>query len=158
MNLVALDAATRHTGVSIWSNGKMKEYLLLDYDFIQDTNDRVAQMSNAIWDLLNKYKPTVVYIEDTYCGNNPHTQTLLNRIQGVTYAWCLRHNAKFVCIKPSSWRKYIDGFPNGKGVKRDEQKKYSVKYVAEKYKIECNDDVADAILIGEAANQIDGGR
>ena len=157
MTLVALDASSKKTGVSIWIGKKYSTSLLLDYSNTDDTEERLAQMCDAIWDLLNKCRPTVVYIEDTYCGNNPKVQTLLNRIQGVTYAWCLRKNQKFRTIKPTSWRKYIDGFPNGRGIKRTELKSFSVEYVKRKYKIECNDDVADAILIGEAAMQIEGG-
>ena len=158
MILVALDASTNKTGVSIWKDGVYSTSLLLDFSYISNTDDRMEHMCNSIWDILNNYKPTDVYIEDTYCGGNPKVQRLLDRIQGVAYAWCLRKNVRFNTITPSSWRKHIDGFPNGKGIKRSELKKFSVDYVTKKYAIECNDDVADAVLIGEAANQIEGGK
>lgn len=158
MILVALDASTNKTGVSVWINGNYSTSLLLDFSDITDTNRRLASMCDAIWGVLNKFKPEIVYIEDTFCGNNPKIQTLLNRIQGVVYAWCLRKDVEFEVIKPSQWRKYIDGFPNGKGVKRTELKNFSVQYVTDKYGIECNDDIADAVLIGEAALQIRGGQ
>ena len=157
MILIALDASTNKTGVSIWKDGVLATSLLLDFSYISDTDERLEHMCNSIWDTLNNYKPTDVYIEDTYCGGNPKVQRLLDRIQGVTYAWCMRKNVRFNTITPSRWRKYIDGFPNGKGVKRSELKNFSVNYVTNKYKIECNDDVADAILIGEAAIQLEGG-
>ena len=158
MILVAIDASTNKTGMSIWKNKKCIGVLLLDYAYIKDTDERIKTMCNSIWNELNKYSPTDVYVEDTYCGKNPKVQKLLNRIQGVVYAWCIRKNKKFNMILPSQWRKYIDGFPNGKGVERPELKDFSVKYVTNKYKIECNDDIADAVLIGEAAIQIEGGK
>lgn len=150
MTLVSIDASTNKTGVSLWKN-KYVSSDLLDYSSIRDTDERIKQMSTALWQYLTKNKPSIVYIEDTYCGKNPSVQTMLNRIQGVVYAWCLTKKAKFVLLKPSQWRKYISGFPNGRGIKREEEKAYSIQYVKKHYKLDVGDDIADSILIGEAA-------
>ena len=155
MTLISIDAATKKTGVSLWKNKRYSTSYLLDCSSINDTDERIANMCKQLWKLLNDNKPDVVYIEDTYCGNNPAVQIMLNRIQGVVYAWCLTKNKKFCIIKPSQWRKYISGFPNGKGAKRQELKDFSVSYVKKKYKIDCGDDIADSILIGEAALAIE---
>ena len=51
---------------------------------------------------------------------------------------------------PSAWRKHIPNFPNGRSVKREEQKAFSKKYVLENYGFDpITDDQSDAILIGE---------
>ena len=146
--VICLDASTKMTGVSFWENGKYSSSTLIDVSHIQDTEDRIYNMCLSILDQLQWYKPNNVFIEDTYCGNNPKTQKMLDRIQGVVYGWCIKNKCFFELVSPTSWRKYIPGFPTK--AKRKELKDYSVEYVNEHFGIKCNDDVADSILIGEA--------
>ena len=148
--MLSLDCSTKCTGLAVWDNGKYTESHIINCEKIKDVEQRQKEMSTMIWKGLEYYHPSIVFIEDTYCHGNPDVQKKLNRIQGVVYAWCITHNAEFNCIMPSSWRKYIPDFPNGKGVKRQEQKEFSVKYVTENYNIKPkSDDESDAILIGE---------
>ena len=106
-------------------------------------------MSHAIWDLLEIYKPNILYIEETYAAVNPQTTKVLTRLQGVVYAWCMNHDCNFNTIRPSSWRKQLN-FTQGKGIKRDQLKEQSVKYVLDYYGLNVGDDEADAICIGDA--------
>ena len=148
--LLSLDCSTKCSGLALWENGKYIESHIIDMSNIKDTEERQKEMGLKLWKGLKYYHPSIVYIEDTYCHGNPEVQKKLNRIQGVIYAWCITHDAEFHCIMPSAWRKYIPDFPNGKGVKRNEQKEFSVRYVTEKYQFTPKtDDEADAILIGE---------
>ncbi|MGE9950112.1 hypothetical protein [Coprococcus catus] len=52
-------------------------------------------------------------------------------------------------IRPSSWRKAIN-LKQNKNIKREQLKQEAIDYVKEKYNIEVNDDIADAICIGDA--------
>ena len=150
--LVSLDCSTKCSGMAVWEDNKYKVSHVVDCSNIKDTDKRITEMSKLLWKGLDYYSPSTVYIEDTYCHGNPEVQKKLNRIQGVVFAWCLQHDAEFYCIMPSAWRKYIPEFPNGRSVKREQQKAYSIKYVQERYKISpASDDESDAILIGEAA-------
>lgn len=106
-------------------------------------------MSHAIWDLLEILSPNVLYIEETYTAANPQTTKVLTRLQGVVYAWCMVNDCDFNTIRPSSWRRQLN-FTQGKGVKRNQLKEQSIKYVLDKYKFNVEDDVADAICIGDA--------
>lgn len=148
--MLSLDCSTKCSGLAVWDNGKYVESHIIDMSKIKDVEERQKEMSLKLWKGLDYYRPSIVYIEDTYCHGNPEVQKKLNRIQGVIFAWCITNNVEFHCIMPSSWRKYIPNFPNGKGIKRQEQKDFSITYVTEKYNITPkSDDEADAILIGE---------
>ena len=149
--LVSLDCATKCSGLAVWDNGEYKESHVIDMSKIKDVEIRQKEMGIKLWKGLDYYCPSIVYVEDTYCRGNPDVQKKLNRIQGVIFAWCITHDAEFNLIMPSAWRKYIPDFPNGAGVKRQEQKDFSVDYFTKKYGHEPkSDDEADATLIGEA--------
>lgn len=106
-------------------------------------------MSHAIWDLLEIYKPNILYIEETYAAVNPQTTKVLTRLQGVVYAWCMNHECEFNTIRPTTWRKQLS-FSQGKNVKRDQLKEQSMKYVLDNYGLNVGDDEADAICIADA--------
>lgn len=158
VTMVSLDLSTKVSGFSVWQcygYWKYQESFVIDFSDERDTNKRIDKMCSELWSQLDRYSPTVVYAEDTYCHGNPDVQKKLNRIQGVVYAWCLIHHVEFHLLMPSVWRKYIPGFPQGKGIKRNEQKKFSVKYFKDNYgKTPWSDDESDAVCIGEAAIRI----
>lgn len=150
--MISLDLSTKISGVAIWMDGNYKESFIIDYSKEKDVVKRIDKMCSELWSQLDYYSPTIVYAEDTYCNGNPDVQKKLNRIQGVVYAWCLIHHVEFNLLMPNAWRKHIPGFPLGKNVKRDEQKKFSIKYFSDNYgKTPWSDDEADAVCIGEAA-------
>lgn len=150
--MVSLDLSTKSSGFAVWKDGKYQESFVIDYSPEKNTSKRIDKMCTELWYQLELYSPTIVYAEDTYCHGNPDVQKKLNRIQGVIYAWCLIHHVEFNLLMPSAWRKYIPGFPQGKGVKRDEQKSFSVMYFTDNYgRTPESDDESDAVCIGEAA-------
>lgn len=155
MTLLSFDASTKKTGYSVFVDGKFKEAYLIDKSKIDDADERIHEMSIMLLKAMDYYSPSLIIIEDTYCGNNPKTQKMLNRLQGVVYCWCIQHNADFNLVMPTAWRKHIPDFP--KSAKRDEAKKYSIEYVKNKYNVDKGDDVADAICIGEAGTVMFGG-
>lgn len=148
--MLSLDLATKKSGLAYWENAKYKESYIIDYENIKDIDERTVAMSKKLIGALDYYKPDIVYSEDSYKGYNPKTMKWLCRIHGIVMGWCLEHGAEYQFVMPSSWRKYIPGFPNGRSAKRDEQKDFSIKYVEENYNITPKtDDEADAILVGE---------
>lgn len=148
--MLSLDLATKKSGLAYWENAKYKESHIIDFERIEDIEERTVAMSKELIGALNYYKPDIVYSEDSYKGYSPKTMKWLCRIHGVVMGWCIEHGADYQFVMPSSWRKYIPGFPNGRSIKRDEQKKFSVDYVSKKYKMTPkSDDESDAILVGE---------
>lgn len=147
--MLALDTSTTKTGVSIWIDGKLDDYLLIDCSKNKVMDNRFKDMSFRIIDVLGNYKPDVIYIEDTVVVRNAQVQRFLTRLQGVIYYYCLENNCEFNTIRPTEWRKLL-GFKQGKGTKREDLKKQSIQYVEEKYNVIVGDDEADAICIGTA--------
>lgn len=110
-------------------------------------------MTKNLWKLLNSYKPNIIYIEETYSSVNPQTTKILTRLQGVVYAWCINNQCDFNTIIPSQWRKQLK-FIQGKGIKREQLKEQSIKYILDKYNLSVTNDEADAICIGDAVLKI----
>lgn len=110
---------------------------------------RFKSMSKAIWKFLDTYKPDILYIEETYSAKNAQTTKILTRLQGVVYSWCMNNDCEFNTILPSKWRKYLN-FIQSSGIKREQLKEQSIKYVLEHYNLNVTDDEADAICIADA--------
>ena len=113
-------------------------------------NNRFEKMSLGLINTLNRLKPDIIFIAETVVLRNAQTQRFLTRLQGVVYAWCITNNCKFNVIRPTVWRKLV-GIKQGKNIKREQLKQESIDYVKTKYNIDVNDDIADAICIGDAA-------
>lgn len=149
--LISLDLATKKSGLAYWENNKYKESHVIDFEKIKDIDERTINMGKKLISALNYYKPTVVYTEDSFKGQNPKTMKCLCKLHGIVMGWCLENKVEYHFVMPSSWRKYIPDFPNGRSVKRDEQKLFSIQYVMDIYGFTpITDDQSDAILIGEA--------
>lgn len=153
--MLSLDLATKKSGLAYWVNKKYKESYVIDFEKIKDIDERTEAMGKQLISALNYYKPNVVYSEDSFKGQNPKTLKCLSRLHGIVMGWCLEHEVEYHFIMPSTWRKYIPDFPNGRNAKREEQKKFSIQYVMDIYGIlPKTDDQSDAILIGEAVNRM----
>lgn len=151
--LITIDSSTKKTSVAYFCNGKYRKHYLFDYEKYNDINYRLEMMAKDVWNILEKHKPDIIYIEETYLGKNAQTLKNLTRLQGVVYAWCILNNCEFNTITPASWRKLLN-FQQKKGLKRPELKVQSIQYVYDTYKLEVNDDEADAICIGDAVIQM----
>ena len=149
VKLLTIDGSTQKTGIAYFCNGKYMEHILLDYSKDKKMENRFESMSRGIWRALDKYRPNIIYIEETYMANNPQTSKILTRLQGVVYAWCFNNGCEFNTIRPTSWRKQLC-FTQGKNVKRDQLKKQSIQYVLDNYGLEVTDDESDAICIADA--------
>ena len=156
--MTTFDLATKKTGIAVWYDGKYKESYVINYEKIEDIEERTELMGKKLISALNYFQPTLVYSEDSFRGQNPKTVKCLCRIHGIVMGWCLEHNVEYHFIMPSAWRKYIPGFPNGRNAKRPEQKAYAVQYVKDHYGFSSiTDDQADAICIGEAVIRMNKG-
>ena len=149
ISLVSIDGSTKKTGISHFLDGEYVNHYLLDYSKDKDVENRFESMSIGIWSILDKIRPNIIYIEETYMHNNAQTMKILTRLQGVVYAWCINNKCKFNTITPKAWRKLLD-FNQGKDVKREQVKAQSIEYVMEHYNINVTDDEADAICISAA--------
>ena len=147
--LLCLDSSSNKTGIAYFLNGQYKDHCLLDCSKQKNMDMRFEDMSKELWKTLDKYKPDIVYIEETVVLRNAQTQRFLTRLQGVVYAWCMNHNCEFNTIRPTSWRAAI-GIKQNKNIKRDQLKEQAIQYIFDKYGINVTDDEAESICIGDA--------
>ena len=148
--MLAIDSSTKSSGVSVWKNGTLDEYKLLDCSDNKNMDSRFKSMSIKLLEELKYYSPAIVYIEETVVGRNMQVQRFLTRLQGVVYAYCILHDCEFNSIRPTEWRHLI-GIEQGKK-KRDELKQLAIDFVSKEFGItDVNDDVAESICIGQAA-------
>lgn len=149
VKLVSIDGSTKKTGMSYFCNGVYISHHLLNFEKETNTEKRFESMSKSIWRILDNIRPNIIYIEETYMGNNAQTLKILTRIQGIVYAWCMNNDCEFNTITPKEWRKILE-FKQDKNVGRKQLKQQSIEYIVGKYGISVSDDEADAICISDA--------
>ena len=156
MYLLSLDLSTKSSGWAVFNNGE-----LIDYGCITasstDLIKRIKKMTDELQiSALNKYEIGKVIVEEVlpeggYGVGNQKTHKALMWLQAAV-AFMLHDNYPTVeleYIYPSSWRASL-GIKNGRGIKRQTLKEADIEFVKTKYRINVNDDVADAICIGLA--------
>lgn len=156
MYLLSLDLSTKSSGWAVFNNGE-----LIDYGCITasstDLIKRIHKMTDEINSLVfNKYPINKIVAEEVrpeggYGVGNQKTHKALMWLQAAV-AFMLHDNYPTVeleYIYPSSWRASL-GIKNGRGIKRQTLKEADIEFVKNKYRINVNDDVADAICIGLA--------
>ena len=147
--MLSIDSSTTKTGIAIYDNGVLTDHLLIDISDDKVMDSRFKKMSLQVLEKLNRYKPDILYIEETVVNRNVQCQRFLSRLQGVIYGWCVMNDCEFQTLRPSQWRSLVK-MDTGKK-KREQLKQIAIQLVKEKYDIEVTDDVAEAILIGQAA-------
>lgn len=149
--LISLDTSTKSTGYAIYLSGKFEKCDILDFKHIKNTEDRINEMILKIYEIIDKENPQIVVAEMTVVPRNVQAQRNLTMILGAIRGKCLEKNIFSYLFRPSEWRKLVNDTNEKLPRKRDELKAWSKRKVLEKYNItDINDDVSDAILVGQA--------
>lgn len=151
MKILFLDLSTKSSGWCVGENGKIIGYGCIT---ASSTNvlKRIAAITDEIDKLVQQYKIEKIVAEEVRTDyKNVHTYKVLNWIQGITLyrAYLINPKIDYEFIQASSWRSSI-GIQTGRGIKRDTLKQEDIKYVKNKYSIDANDDVCDAICLMDA--------
>lgn len=146
--LVGLDTSSTKTGWSYYVNGNFADSGVLNFSKQKNSDIRMQDMVNSIYEKLSTLKVDIVAIETTAVTRNASSQRMLTMILGAVYGWCVSNNVEFVMFRPSEWRALIS--KEKKGRKRDELKQWSVQTVEKLFRKKVSDDEADAILIAQA--------
>ena len=156
--MVGIDSSTKKTGLSLFVDGELKDYCLVDYSKVKDINDRINQMGLGVLSVLGDWLPDMIYIEEPKGeGRNVELVHKLSEILGIVRCWAITHGCYYEEVKPSVWRHDL-GIEQGKK-KREELKAASISYVKDKYGIiPETDDVADSICVGAAMVEKYGGK
>lgn len=144
--VLALDTSSNKTGWALFINGKYSESGVIDLHKEKSVEERIKKMCLATTTLIYDKSPTEVVIEQMPSTRNADTTRKLSRIIGAVFYYCISNNIKYSEMPCSTWRKIV-GIGN---LKRNKAKAESMSRVLQKYKLEINDDEADAINICEA--------
>jgi len=150
--ILALDISTTSTGYAIFQNKK-----LIAYGVIAPTSKNVITRIEKIADEVNllmlEYQPDIIYAEEpepAFVKNNIDVYRKLTFAHGAI-AIVLNHYSKEMKLCSSShWRKQV-GIKTGRGVARAQLKPLDIAKANELFNLNTkNDDLADAVLIGQA--------
>lgn len=161
MNVLAIDASTKSSGIAIFEDNKLIKYDCLTASST-DVIKRIQKITNAIEEVMNQYPIDQIILEevrpdeDAPQTKNVQTHRVLMWLQASINF--MAHDkfpkVKFEYVYPNEWRKAC-GIRVGRGIKRVSLKPADIKFVKDTYNIDVNDDVADAIGIGHAyVNQL----
>lgn len=146
VKVLAFDTSTKKTGWALFINGKYAESGLIDLSKNKNTEERIKKMCFSIATLIFDKSPDYVVIEELPSTRNADTVRKLSRIIGAVYYYCISKDIDYTEMSCDAWRNAI-GIKNSKGgkVKID-----SMDRVLQKYKLDVDDNEADAINICDA--------
>lgn len=156
---MGIDASTTCTGVSIFEDNCLVYYTAIKPKG-QDWRERLLQEGNPLSEIIEKFSPCKIYMEDVPL--NPRggvsTASKLGAVQGFIYGVASAHKVPIEFVLPTTWRSKIgmfDGTVEGK--KREILKEKAVKMANNVFGLELlwvssnskknEDDIAEAILI-----------
>lgn len=146
MQILSLDQATNKTGYALLENDKIITYGVFDVSKEKDVVIRISKIKKWLNEMLKKYKPDIVGMENVQYQANPLSHKILSELLGVLENNLYEKDIAYFIIEPSSWRSELQI----KGRKREEQKANAQKYIYNNFDIEVDNDTADAICIGIA--------
>ena len=156
--LIGLDTSTSSTGFSIFENGELLSYFSIENENKKATSEeKFNEMTRRVFEKLTEYSPAIVVCELTSMTRNAVTQRTLTLLLGAIKGWCISNNVHCHFFRASEWRKLVKEKDEKLPRKRVELKQWSIDKVRLLFDIEVkNDDISDAILIGQAyVNMID---
>lgn len=147
MKILALDLSTKSSGWAFGEDTILKLHGCITASS-KTVEQRILKMRNQFINLMIRYCPNKIIIQEVRPQVNSHTNKVLMWLQGVisVAAYETNHKIQIQFIGASEWRAALK-VKQGRGIKRDEVKSSDIQYVKNKYNIIVNDDEADAIGI-----------
>ncbi len=148
MIILAIDQASK-TAYSVLSVEEgipnVGDFGTIDYSSIKDADVRINKLKHKVSELVNTYKPDIVYIEDIQLEHgNVKVYKFLAKLQGAFIDYFIDNNIKYDVIVPSSWKSFLG--VNIKN-KRPQQKAETIEIIEHMFGVKVNEDEADSIGI-----------
>lgn len=152
MKVLAIDASTKSTGISVFQDFKLVYYECITISSSQDTLDRILKMAKRVREIYEKYKPNHIIMEEVLPEDVRHNQQVYKALIYLQAAIVLQlhvFGGRVQFYTASHWRAVV-GIKTGRGIKRQHLKEASQYLIRQKYNIDVNDDISDAICLGLA--------
>lgn len=146
MKILALDLSTRSSGwfITKSSCGIIKTDEKMSFE------EKLVYFRTAIVDLLEKYRPDQVLIEDAYYQprrGSIHTLKALCKFAGVAIEVCAARKIPVEIITATAARKHCCGKSEGKVTKEDVFKFFVEKYDLKDWTFSGHNDITDAMCL-----------
>ena len=110
--IIALDQSISKTGVSVFeSNECDDDFKLIEYELFVakgDTEQKIFKTAIKLQNLILKYRPTKILLEDIQLQVNVSTYKSLSQLQGALFFVCYGMAIKCEIVTPSVWRKGLE--------------------------------------------------
>lgn len=146
MKVLGLDVSTKSTGwfITKSSCGKICPPDTLSFE------EKLAHFRQSLLDLLQKYSPDVVVVEDAYFQprkGSIYTLKALSRFGGVAMEACASQGIKVVIMTATTARKFCCGRREGKVTKEHVFDFFTAKYQLTDWKFTTHNDLTDAMAL-----------
>jgi len=142
--IIALDNATHITGWAVFDNTQLVSYGKYTTQD-KDTSDRILEMGDWLSNLLVKWEPNTIILEDIQQQNNVSTFKVLAKLQGVLEYISKKNGVEYYIISPATWKHNAQV----QGRTRIDQKRSAQLIVNKIYGVQATQDECDAILLGK---------
>ena len=148
VRLLAIDQATKVSGWSIYSDGKLLRYGTFE-THLDNEIERDLTVKNWLVSMINNWEPDFVALEDIQYEEEHGVKTfaVLARLQGILMGCLAEMKIPYAACHTQVWRSYC----GVKGRTRGDKKRSMQLIVKKWYDITVTDDSADAIGIGHYA-------
>ena len=156
---MGIDASSSCTGVSVFINNELVYYEAIKPEG-NNWRDRLFHEGPALSQIIQKYKPDKIYMEDVplKASGGLKTLVILGGVQGFIYGVAASNNVPIEFVSPTSWRSMIGLFDGTKeGKKREVLKQKAIEKANDYFGLNLRwvspsskkneDDIAEAILI-----------
>ena len=158
--ILSLDASSTSTGWAVFDNKGLSAYGVIKPQG-EDWRDRLVHQGPKLKEIINKYHPTKIVMEDVPLKSSGGLKVLvlLGAVQGFIYGIASSYELPVKFVSPTTWRSsmgFYDGTEDGK--KRDVMKKKAIEYANKEFGLNLKyvspkskqnqDDTAEAICIG----------
>ncbi len=154
MKILSLDLSTKSSGWAIFNDNKLESYGCITASST-DLIKRIQKITNELNEIIKNNLPIdKIVVEEVrpegrgYGVGNLQTHRALMWLQAsIAFILHDNYNSELTYIYPSSWRAAC-GIHTGRGITRTALKPKDIEFVKNKFNIDVNDDIADAIGIG----------
>lgn len=157
--ILGLDCSTTSTGWSIFDFKGLAAYGLIKPEG-NDWRERLVHQAPNLKDIIEKYHPTKIIMEDVPLNNKGGLKILvvLGAVQGLVLGIASSYGVPIKLVTPNEWRSKVGLFDGDRnGTKREEMKQKSIELVNSEFGLDLKwfsksskfnqDDISDSILI-----------
>lgn len=154
VKILGLDISSVSTGYCIINNGRLLKNAIgtITLNSKLEMGDKLLQFENKVKELIKKYKPNYIIIEDIFRGPNIKTFKTLAMFRGVCFKVVFEETGKNpVSMMPTEARKVV----GTTGTKKEDAFDFIIKkYSLASYEFCTHNDVTDAIILALAYNEL----